>query len=47
MNKSKSSASSIFISSTFAIDLLHGTQFLNTTYVSRAALTVILPLTKM
>ena len=47
MNKSKSSASSIFVSSTFAIDVLHGAQFLNATYVSRAALTVILPLTKM
>ena len=47
MNKSKFSASSIVASSIFVIHLANGAQFLNTTYVAGAALTLIPPLTKM
>ena len=47
MTKSKSSASSIVISSIFVVHLVNGAQFLNATCVARAATTVIPPLTKM
>ena len=47
MTKSKSSASSIVVPSTFAIHLMNGEQFLNATYVTPAAVIVISPLTKI
>ena len=47
MTKSKSSASSSFASSIFVIHLMNSAQFLNDTYISGAAVTVISPLTKM
>ena len=47
MTKSKSSVSSIVVSSIFVIHLVNGAQFLNATYVAGAATTVISPLTKM
>ena len=47
MNKYKSSASSIVVASIFLIHLVNGAQFLSTTCVSVADVTVILPLTKM
>ena len=47
MTKSKSSASSIIVPSTFVIDLVNGAQFLNTTLVEACTLIVISPLTKM
>ena len=47
MTKSKSSASSIFVSSIFVIHLVNGEQFFNATCVAGAALTAISPLTKM
>ena len=47
MTKSKSSASSIVVSSTFVIHLVNGAQFLNATCVAGAAMTVISPLTKI
>ena len=47
MIKSKSSASSTVVSSIFVIHLVNSSQFLNTTYVSRAATTVISPPPKM
>ena len=46
MTKSKSSASSIVISSIFVINFTNGAQFLNDTCVSGADVTVISPLTK-
>ena len=47
ITKSKSSASSIIVPSLFVVHLINGAQFLNATYFSEAALTVISPLTKM
>ena len=47
MTKSNFSASSIVVSSIFAIYLVTGGQFLNATCVAPAALTVISPITKM
>ena len=47
ITKSKSSASSIAVPSTFAIHLLNGAHFLNTTCISPAAVIVISPLPKM
>ena len=47
MTKSKSSAPSIDLPSIFVIHLVNGAQFLNTTCVARAAVTVIASLTKM
>ena len=47
MTKSKSSASSIVVSSIFVIHLVNGAQILNTTCVTTAAVTVISPSTKM
>ena len=47
MTKSKSSASSIVVPSIFVVHLVNGAQFLNATCVAGAALTVILPFTKM
>ena len=47
MTKSKSSQSSTVASSVFEMSLVNGAAFLNTTYVAGAAVTVILPLTKM
>ena len=47
MNKSKSSASSIVVPSIFVRHLVNVAQFLNATCVAGAAVTVILPLTKM
>ena len=47
MTKSKSSALSIVVQSTFVIHLVNGAQFLNTTCVVGVALTLILPLTKI
>ena len=46
-SKSKSSASSIVVSSIFMIHLVNGAQFLNASCVVRAATRVISPLTKM
>ena len=46
MTKSKSSVSSIVVPSIFVIHLVNGAQFLNATYVSQAAVTVISSLTK-
>ena len=45
MTKSKSAASSIVVSSIFAIHLMNGAQFLNDICVSGAAVTVISPFT--
>ena len=47
MTKSKSSASSIIVPSDFVINLVNGAQFSNATCVAVAAVTVILPVTKM
>ena len=47
MTKSKSSASSIVVSSVFVIHLVNGPQFLNATFVAGAATTVISTFTKM
>ena len=47
MAKSKSSVSSIVVSSIFVIHLVIGAQFLNATCVAGAATTVISPLPKM
>ena len=47
MTKFKSSASSIDTLSIFVIHLVNGAQFLNTTCVAGAAMTVLSPLTKM
>ena len=47
MTKSKSSASSIVVSSIFVIHLVNSAQFLNATCVAGAATTVILSLTKI
>ena len=47
MNKSKSSVSSIVVPSMFVIHLVNGVLFLNATFASGAAVTVISPLTKM
>ena len=47
MTKSKSSASSIVVSSVFVIHLVNGAQFLNANCVAGFALTVISSLTKM
>ena len=47
MNKSKSSATSIFVSSIFVVHLGNGVQFLNATCIAGAATTVISPLAKM
>ena len=47
MTKSKSSASSIVVSSIFVIHLVNSAQFLNATSVAGAATTVILSLTKI
>ena len=47
MTKSKSSGSSIVVSSLFVIHLINGSQFLNAACVVGAATTVISPLTKM
>ena len=46
MTKSKSSASSIVVPAIFVIHLVNGAQFLNTTCVARAAVTLISPLAK-
>ena len=47
MIKSKSSASSIVVPLIFVIHIVYGTQFLNATCVSGAAMTLISPVTKM
>ena len=47
MVKSKSSASSIVVPSIFVIRLVNGVQFLNSTCVAGAAVTVISPLPKI
>ena len=47
MTKSKSSVSPVVVPSIFVIHLLNGALFLNATCVAPAAVTVILPLTKM
>ena len=47
MTKSKSSASSIVVSSAFVMHSVNGAQFLNATCVAGAAVTVISPLTEM
>ena len=47
MTKSKSSASSIVVSSVFVVHLMNTAQFLNATCVAGAATTVISPLAKM
>ena len=47
MTKSKSSASSIVLPSSFAIHLVNGAQFLYATCVAGAVVTVILPHTRM
>ena len=49
MTKSKSSASSVVVSSIFVIHqfFVNGAQFLNATCVEGGAMTVIPPLTKM
>ena len=47
MSISKSSASSIAVPSVFVIHLVNGAEFLNTSCVAGAAVTVILPITKM
>ena len=47
MNKSKSSALYFVVPSMFVINLVNGAQFLNTTCVAGAAVTVISPLAKM
>ena len=47
MTKSKCSASSIVLSSTFALHFVNDAQFLNATFVSGAAMAVISPLIKM
>ena len=47
MTKSKSSVSSIVVSSIFVIHLVNSAQFLNATCVAGAATTVILSLTKI
>ena len=47
MTKSKSSASSIVVSSIFVIHLVNGAQFLNDTCAAGAAVTVIISLTKI
>ena len=47
MAKSKPSASSVVAPSIFVINLVNGAQFLNAACVAGAAVTVILPFTKM
>ena len=47
MTKSKSSASSVVVSSIFVIHCVNGAQFLNATCVAGAAMAVISPVTKM
>ena len=47
MSISKSSASSIAVPSIFVIHLVNGAEFLNISCVAGAAVTVILPITKM
>ena len=47
MTESKSSASSIVVSSIFVIHLVNGAQFSNATCTAGAATTVISPLTKI
>ena len=47
MTKSKSSASSIVVSSTFMILLMNGAQFFDCACVAGGAVTVISPITKM
>ena len=47
MIKSESSSASTVVPSIFVMHLVNGVQFLNATCVSRAAATVISPLTKM
>ena len=47
MTKSKPSASSIVVPSIRVIDIVNDAQFLNDTCVVGAAVTVILPFTKM
>ena len=46
MTKSKFSASSIVVPAIFVIHLVNGAQFLSTTHVARAAVTLISPLAK-
>ena len=45
MMKSKFSASSIVVSSTFVIHLVNGAQFLNATFLTRCPIMVISPVT--
>ena len=47
MTKSKSSASSIVVSSVFLVHLVNGAQFLNTACVYGSAMTVTSPVIKM
>ena len=47
MTKSKALVSPIVIPSIFVIDLVNGSQFLNTNCVAGAAVTIISPFTKM
>ena len=47
MTKSKSSASSTVVPSTFLIHLVNGAQFLNATCVAGCHIILILPLAKM